>query len=56
MSSKLTLNFALNFNHFIYRTCEMMKQVDGDQCISHTHYYKWVKRFKDCWQSTDEDL
>jgi hypothetical protein len=34
----------------------MMKNVYGDQCMSHTRWYEWFKRFKGSQQSTHEEV
>jgi hypothetical protein len=39
----------------LYRDYEIMKNVYGDQCMSHTHCYEWFKGFKDGQQSTDDE-
>jgi hypothetical protein len=35
-------------------THEMMRNIYGDQCKSHTRY-EWFKRYKDCQQSTHDE-
>ena len=27
--------------------CELLKQAYGEECMSHTQYYKWFKSFKE---------
>jgi hypothetical protein len=48
---KLCFNLAKTF----MESHEMMENVYGDQCTSHTRCYEWFKRFKDGQQSIHDE-
>jgi hypothetical protein len=52
----INIKFGLKLGKMFTETREMMKNVCGDQCISHTRGYEWFKRFKDSRQTTHDEL
>jgi hypothetical protein len=52
----INIKFCFKLGKTFMETHEMMKNVYGDQCISHTCCYEWFKRFKDGRQSTTDEL
>jgi hypothetical protein len=42
----INIKFCFKLGKTFMDTHEMMKNVYGDQCMSHTHCYEWLKRFK----------
>jgi hypothetical protein len=43
---RVNIKFCFKLGKTFTGTDEMMKNVYGDQCLSHTHCYEWFKRFK----------
>jgi transposase len=51
----INIKFGFKLGKTLMETHEMMKNVYGDQCMSCTHCYEWMKRFKDGWQTTHDE-
>jgi predicted DNA-binding protein YlxM (UPF0122 family) len=52
----INIKFCFKLRKTFTESHEMMKNVYGDQCMSHTCCYEWFKRFKDGRQSTHDEL
>jgi hypothetical protein len=53
---RINIKFCFKLLKTFTETHEMMKNVYGDQCMSHTRCYVWFKRFEDGKQSTHDEL
>jgi hypothetical protein len=49
------IKFCFELGKTFTETHEIMKNVYGDQCMSHTSCYEWLKWFKDSQQSTHDE-
>jgi hypothetical protein len=52
---RVSMKFCFKLGKMFTETHEMMKNVYGDQCMSHTRCYEWFKLFKDGQQSTHDE-
>jgi hypothetical protein len=50
----INIKFCFKQGKVFKEALEIMKHVYGDQCVSHTHRYEWLKPFKGDRQSTHE--
>jgi hypothetical protein len=51
----INIKFCFQLGKTFTETHELMKNVYGDQCMSHTRCYEWFKRFNDGRQSTHNE-
>jgi hypothetical protein len=52
---RINIKFCLKLGKTFMEAHEMMKNVYGDQCMSPTCCYEWLKRFREWWQSTQDE-
>jgi hypothetical protein len=52
---RINIKFCFTLGKTFTETCEMMKSIYGDQCMSCTRCYEWFKRFKDSQPSTHDE-
>jgi hypothetical protein len=52
---RINIKVCFKLGKMFMETHEMMKNVNGDQSMSHTCCYKWFKGFKDSQQSTHDE-
>jgi transposase len=47
LEQRVNVKFCLKLGKSATETCDLLKIVYGDQCLSRTQVYVWFKRFKE---------
>ena len=47
IEQRINLNFLVRFKKIPSQVLDMLQQVYADKTLSHTHVFKWYKRFKE---------
>ncbi|KAJ8946216.1 hypothetical protein NQ318_013027 [Aromia moschata] len=55
MEQRVNLKFLVKRAKSFTEACAMLKEVYGNECLSHTQVFEWFKRFKEGRETTKDD-
>ena len=55
MEQRANIKICVKLEKKFTETCELMKKVYSDDCMSHTQIYTWFKRFKNVRDDLNDD-
>ncbi|KAJ8957108.1 hypothetical protein NQ318_007323 [Aromia moschata] len=55
MEQRVNLKFLVKLGKTFTEAYAILKEVYGNECLSHTHVFEWFKRFKEGRETTEDD-